>query len=1017
MLASPVNQISQTPVGTTSPADATAVKTADALLVLASRDGSADDVLLTPGRWSVGTADGNKLQIAGENVAARHCLIIATELRTVIRSWDSQTWLNGQPIVDSELKADDELRLGAARFIVRAACSGELIAQLPDIPGDVSRQAEPPRASAENVLQRMDQLCNAVDVLGEEMHGQDASSERLDQLIDTLQKNAAPHVGLADAQSDDTSEPAAEELDGVMRQVDAVVTGDESMLTDLNAKWRQLESYSNSLEVRAAIIEAQASEIEARVTQLDDERRELKSAWSDVSAERESLAQQREEIEHSHKSLRSEREEVEMCREAVEAETAEVRRLYETLIDEFPEKVAGLVNEVADIAVEATGPDVTEPVRDADGPQRIAPESTIEPAADFFEPEVGDVECFSGEASIGVAGHSSSGTSKDCQAAAPTEQFGGLVRPAPYESPFEVSELISERIRCGKLIEELKPGARVHDDENISLGGQAIDAGSTATLAVGAGTTSVVSRNTTTNAMRSRDEAVRQLDELVRAASQSQDSGASLTPGPVESVADDHASLPHAPALPQPADHQDDSDNESSDVFTSDEEPVDIAEEALPSESETESHDPVDETTSEPDPVSLLDRLRQNVESELADTWEADASELPATTAETESQSKPEGDVDVQQPGSLLSSMFGNISDNQDTPDADTVPETEPLSTAIPDSSVSQDSIESADAADEEAGDDEDVNGLRAQLADMFDLPTLSAEKSTDAPSLDERFNSFYAASEADSADTAAEATSDDVTTPTESDGSAESGAVTSDSEPSIQEYMQELLARNRRQDDVPLVEEDKAAEEPPVVDTFVPMDDDEDADRSWLAEGPRHKQDRRQVEADTQKFRELANESARSAVVAANRKQLRTAVMVKTFASCLALLVGAVALLLNLPKIFGFGILGIGLVFTTDLCVTIAKNWRSASGLNRRREDATDFTADEDLDGSDETSLRRRHDDPKPDVDAKVPVDRLARTLQAELKPNADGSDSALSFDGLLDETLGGEPEDGQSA
>ncbi len=81
--------------------------------------------------------------------------------------------------------------------------------------------------------------------------------------------------------------------------------------------------------------------------------------------------------------------------------------------------------------------------------------------------------------------------------------------------------------------------------------------------------------------------------------------------------------------------------------------------------------------------------------------------------------------------------------------------------------------------------------------------------------------------------------------------------------------------------------------------------DSDDDDDRSWLEEGPRHKQDRSQVLADTQAFRELANQSARSAVDTAKRKQLRTAVMVKALASVSALVVGTVSMLMDLSLIF----------------------------------------------------------------------------------------------------------------
>jgi hypothetical protein len=63
----------------------------ETLFVLRRLDTSAEPVLLTSGRWSVGTAEGNRLQIIADGVGARHCLIFATPLRTIIKSWNTQT--------------------------------------------------------------------------------------------------------------------------------------------------------------------------------------------------------------------------------------------------------------------------------------------------------------------------------------------------------------------------------------------------------------------------------------------------------------------------------------------------------------------------------------------------------------------------------------------------------------------------------------------------------------------------------------------------------------------------------------------------------------------------------------------------------------------------------------------------------------------------------------------------------------------------------------------------------------
>ncbi len=93
MLASPVNQPPGSTVNSmtrsasrvrsaTGPTNAAQQSSlSETLFVLRRLDTNAEPVLLTSGRWSVGTAEGNRLQIIADGVGARHCLIIATPLR------------------------------------------------------------------------------------------------------------------------------------------------------------------------------------------------------------------------------------------------------------------------------------------------------------------------------------------------------------------------------------------------------------------------------------------------------------------------------------------------------------------------------------------------------------------------------------------------------------------------------------------------------------------------------------------------------------------------------------------------------------------------------------------------------------------------------------------------------------------------------------------------------------------------------------------------------------------------
>jgi hypothetical protein len=57
---------------------------------------------------------------------------------------------------------------------------------------------------------------------------------------------------------------------------------------------------------------------------------------------------------------------------------------------------------------------------------------------------------------------------------------------------------------------------------------------------------------------------------------------------------------------------------------------------------------------------------------------------------------------------------------------------------------------------------------------------------------------------------------------------------------------------------------------------------------------------------------------------------------MVKTTASMLALVSGVAALLLDVSMLFGLVVLGIGMVFSVDLALTIFRNWKQLRDLQR---------------------------------------------------------------------------------
>ena len=170
----------------------------------------------------------------------------------------------------------------------------------------------------------------------------------------------------------------------------------------------------------------------------------------------------------------------------------------------------------------------------------------------------------------------------------------------------------------------------------------------------------------------------------------------------------------------------------------------------------------------------------------------------------------------------------------------------------------------------------------------------------------------------------------------------------TSEEEVSISVYMERLLARNRQVTSARTSNsEPRGSEKKPHASGGLSIGASNEAattktgnaasvskPETWFADTPRHRQNRDKVRADVQVLRQVANQSARSAVASASRRDVRKQVIVKTAASTLALGSGVAALLLDVSMLFGLVVLGIGLVFAVDLTLTIFRNWNQRRSL-----------------------------------------------------------------------------------
>jgi hypothetical protein len=92
-----------------------------ALMLHPPRHAGLTPLLLTEGRWMLGSDASADWVLTAEGIAPQHLLIVVGPSRTVIKAWDPRCWLNEGPFREAVLRAGDRLTLGPWTFQVRAS--------------------------------------------------------------------------------------------------------------------------------------------------------------------------------------------------------------------------------------------------------------------------------------------------------------------------------------------------------------------------------------------------------------------------------------------------------------------------------------------------------------------------------------------------------------------------------------------------------------------------------------------------------------------------------------------------------------------------------------------------------------------------------------------------------------------------------------------------------------------------------------------------------------------------------
>ena len=66
----------------------TAETTQHLLALEAAHDESFAPILLTPGKWTIGSAEQSRIHLTTEGVQSQHCVILVNNTSTLLKSWD-----------------------------------------------------------------------------------------------------------------------------------------------------------------------------------------------------------------------------------------------------------------------------------------------------------------------------------------------------------------------------------------------------------------------------------------------------------------------------------------------------------------------------------------------------------------------------------------------------------------------------------------------------------------------------------------------------------------------------------------------------------------------------------------------------------------------------------------------------------------------------------------------------------------------------------------------------------------
>ncbi len=309
--------------------------------------GEERQVHLRSRKCAIGSSAQCTLRIQAPDVRPVHCLILRGAKRTIIRSLDDNTWLNGAAFDESPLVDGDRLKIGSFEFEVLDVAS----MQEPRRPGRLARRpsAPPPGEAALETANLAGQMREELDSIQRERTTWNQELARVRDLLE--EKTLALDQRLAQSPTSDDS--AAEEEADWRANLEISIGEIQDRLFQATEEIQQFRSTSNensASETSTSLAETadlmgSLERIEALSRQygetgeLAGELRQLRDAITDdrkaISDERSALSEERSTLSEERSALSDEwsrwREEQEQLQQRFHDDSESIEQRLERL--------------------------------------------------------------------------------------------------------------------------------------------------------------------------------------------------------------------------------------------------------------------------------------------------------------------------------------------------------------------------------------------------------------------------------------------------------------------------------------------------------------------------------------------------------------------------------------------------------------------------------------------------------------------------------------------------------------